>query len=415
VRAASPARKPPASAAAGGDPSTPSATKAGVIVQARTDGSYADILLGQTASPSIGPPGGLSLRFAGPGETLQKVFHDSSLFLVAANAGQLGPLVNFATQLAGKAPPPAATGFWNALSIGDWVLQADVGTNPGYGDYRNVLIVKSRPGRLIDLVAKSGAWTDAVDFAAPTIQRPDGTLAPPDPSQVANVSQWLVDYIQAAIDQANAEDAAGGDSDFDNFAALAQDPAWTGVLVLRATVAQFPKDLAGMVAGVDTSRFEAHHFGVRLSPVDGASISIAGGSSVFGLINYTDIAYAPPPGKTQTPVPLVVNGNYGFLVLSLKVLFQNTAVKRFSSLAQLTVAKLFGVPVTGMVDGGAYTANLFNAILFDGAVPECRRRGLVQPRDAGALRLPDGQPGALAHRHRVGRTEHRVGQRGPGP
>lgn len=365
VRAGSPGISP--AAVGGGNAAKPAATTAGVIVQALPDGSYADILLGRTDSPKTGPAGGLALRFAAPGDTLQKVFHDASLFLVAANAVQLGALVDFDTQLKGKTPPLTTTAFWNALSVGDWVLQADVGTNPGYGDYRNVLIVKSRPGRLIDLVAKAGAWTDPVDFAAPTIQRPDGSLVPPDPSQVANLSQWLVDFIQAGIDQANAEDSTAGDSVFDNFAALAQDPAWTGVIVLRATVAQFPTDLAGIIAGVDANRFEAHHFGVRLSPVDGASIAIAGDSSVFGLINYKDAAYAPPPGQTQTPVPLVVNDDYGFLVLSLQVLFENTAVKRFSSLAQLTVGRLFGVPVKGMVDGGAYTANPYNAILFDGA------------------------------------------------
>ncbi len=349
----------------------PAVTALGVIVQARPDGGYDDILLGQTGSPQIGPPGGLALRFAAPDDALQKVFHNSSLFLVAANADHLGPLVDFDEQLNGRAPVPSAQAFWNALSLGDWVLQADVGRNPGYGDYRNVMIVKSGPGALIDLVAKTGAWTDPLDFAAPTIQGPDSVLTPADPSQIANLSQWLIDYIQAGIDQAAADDVALGDSVLDDFAALAQDPTWTGVIVLRATVARFPDDLAGMVVGIDLSRFEAHHFGVRLSPVQGAKIAIDGGSSVFGLINYKNIAYAPPPGQTQTPVPLLVDGDYGFLVLALQVLFANTAVTRFSSLAQLTVTKLFGVAIKGMVDDsvetGAYVGNLYNAILFDGA------------------------------------------------
>lgn len=352
------ARTPRAVTAALDDPGVPTTTPDGIIVHARKDGSYSDILLGSTTSPSGGPPAGLSMRFSDPPEELQKAFQTGSLFLVVANPQKLGRLVDYADQIAGKAPPPGTAAFWNALSIGDWVLEADIGSNPAYGDFRNVMIVKGRKGSLLDLVAKTDAWTDSLGFAAPSMPKSEGGIGDPDPSQISILSQWLKDYIQAGIDR-------GGEDYFADFAALAVDEEWTGILILRARVGRFPKDLAGLVAGIDNTKFEAHHLGIRISPVDGEKISIAGTSSVFGLINYTDPSYDPAQG--ETPIAPTGSDDYSFLVLSLRALFENTAVKLFSSLAQLVVNKLFGIPTTGMVEGNQYQANPYQAILLDGA------------------------------------------------
>ena len=337
-------------AAVDAPPATPSATPAGIIVQARNDGSYADIRLVQTQS-AAGQT--VVLGFGTPADELQKAFQGNSLFLVVANADNLGTVVDYAQQIAGQTPGGGAATFPNAVTVGDWVMEANIGSNPAYGDYRSVMIVKARPGRLVDLVAATDAWTAPATFAAPSILQ-DGTPGPPDPAQIANVSQWLTSYVNDAVNST--------DELFADFANLAQLDSWTGVLVLAASVAAFPKDLAGMAAGIDQSRFLAHHFGTRLSPVDGSNVSIAGTSSVFGLINYTDPAYSTSMG--ETPVPVASSDDYNFLVLKLQALFQNSAVKRFSSFAQLIVSKLFGIPVAGMVpDNG----NNYNAVLFDGA------------------------------------------------
>jgi hypothetical protein len=378
------ARAPRAASAALDGPGEPTTTPDGIIVHARKDGSYSDILLGWTASPSGGPAAGLSMRFSDPPEELQKAFQTGSLFLVVANSRKLGKLVDYDDQNKGKTPPAGTPAFWDALSIGDWVLEANIGANPAYGDYRNVMIVKGRKGALIDLVAKTDAWTDSPTFAAPSLVQPDNSIGDPDPSQIPILSQWLKDYIQAAIDLGNppappASDGSGNteaaapaasqegepDEYFVDFAKLATDEEWTGILVLRARVGRFPKDLAGLVAGIDNTKFEAHHLGVRISPVDGQTIGIAGTSSVFGLINYTDAGYDPTQG--ETPIAPTGSDTYSFLVLRLRALFENTAVKLFSSLAQLVVNKLFGVPVTGMVEGNEYQANPYQAILLDGA------------------------------------------------
>lgn len=329
---------------------TPSATPAGIIVQARDDGSYSDILLVQTQAAAGQKK--VMLGFGNPADELQEAFQGHSLFLVVANADNLGTVVDYAKQVAGNFPGGGAT-FPNAVTVGDWVMEANIGGNPAYGDYRSVMIVKARPGRLVDLVAATDAWTAPATFAAPSILQ-HGTPGPPDPAQIANVSQWLTSYVNDAV---NSTDDA-----FADFANLAQLDSWTGILVLAASVAAFPEDLAGMAAGIDQSRFLAHHFGTRLSPVDGSSVSIAGTSSVFGLINYTDPAYSTSMG--EAPVPVASNDDYSFLVLKLQALFQNSAVKRFSSLAQLVVSRLFGIPVAGMV---ADNGNNYNAVLFDGA------------------------------------------------
>lgn len=80
---------------------------------------------------------------------------------------------------------------------------------------------------------------------------------------------------------------------------------------------------------------------------------------MFGLIYYVDPAYiAPPPGIDPRPVPPTAGTDYQFRVLTLKALFENTAVQRFQSYAQLTLNSLFDMPVVSMGEGGNPYATL---------------------------------------------------------
>ena len=93
-----------------------------------------------------------------------------------------------------------------------------------------------------------------------------------------------------------------------------------------------PPQLEGLAAGIDASRFYAHHLGVNLSPVllTGQELTMAD-SSLFGLISYDD------------PTDLVDNGDaYQFKVLHLQVLFENSSIATFSSQIELFIGKLFG-------------------------------------------------------------------------
>jgi hypothetical protein len=320
-------------------------TPAGLLVTLNSDASWQQVLLGQNTLPG---GGARKLCFCNPGEALHQALQTNGLFLVAANAANLGAPAQ------GDGTCDTDAGFFNELNVDAWKLRADVGGNTP-GDYRNIMIIKARQGALADLVAKPEAWTQAEDFAWPSDASGGGGNA----QELPALSAWLQQYIADAIAQAGS-----GTADavyFQDFKTLAQDPDWTGILVLRATIADLPAELAGITAGVSSpSRFEAHHFGVNISQVelqDGAP-QVTGPSSIFGLIFYVD------PALVEPPIPPKPGVDYAFRLLELKALFENTAVKRFESQAQLTLNTLLGMPVTKM--GGA-AANPFNTLVLSGS------------------------------------------------
>ncbi|GAA2399336.1 hypothetical protein GCM10010191_02830 [Actinomadura vinacea] len=336
-------------------------TPAGLLVTVQPDGRWSRILLGQNDDPKP-----RRMCFLAPVPELQQAFQSSDLFLVAANATRLGRFTG-AGDGAGEAV------FQNTMNIGEWDFAADVGRNR-YDDYANVLIVKGREGPLYDpgrpasesLVCNPERWTQREEFAAPSDlvpglgPGPDERPGPPDPAELVVLSSWLRRYFEAAAGRPEPYLA--------RFNALARDRAWTGILVLRMRIDALPVDLAGVVAGVtDPSRFHAHHFGIEISQVrndPGApAIDLAGDSSMFGLVDYADPAFTPPgPGERARPVPPRQGVDHDFRLLSLRAVFENTAVQEFESWAQLTVNRLFGMRVAGMGEGG----NPFNTLVLRG-------------------------------------------------
>jgi hypothetical protein len=303
---------------------------------------WAEVLLGQVTTPVTS-----RMLFDQPTPELQQAFQTNQLFMVAAND------LSFVK---------AGGSFENRLNIGGWTLAANVGQSPDYGDYANVMIIKGLPGKLYDpklpkdenLIANPSKWTQADTFAAPTT----ADTARPDRAQLVNLSQWLQDYFEDALNQPDQEY-------FRTFNDIAQDENWTGILVLRAKIASPPSDLAGITAGVrDADRYYAHHFAIKISQIKsdpkGGGICIDKQSSVYGLIYYQDSAYDPQ--RPEAPVVPKPGEDYDFITLTLKVLFENTSVKSFSSFTQLTANTLFGSTVTDMGAGG----NPYNSVIMAG-------------------------------------------------
>lgn len=331
-------------------------TPMGLVATIGPDGKWTKILLGRNLVPTQ-----RELYFAGPDPELQRVFQTNQLFLVVANATHLG-------NLADDDKPVSDPAFYNRMNIEDWRLDAEVGQNNHYNDYRNVIIIKGRKGALFDpasdqskkdsLVSNPDQWTQSLSFAAPATKEDPA----PDPGQLVILSQWLKDFFQDASTQPDVEY-------FQKFNAIARDPNWTGILILKMSIAGLPPDLAGITAGVGApDRFNAHHFGIEISQVQndpGApDIGLKDSSSMFGLIYYTDPEFKlPEPGKQAVPVPPPSGVEYDFRLLILKVLFENTAVRNFQSYAQLTLNSLFGMPSVRMGAGG----NLYNTIILKGS------------------------------------------------
>jgi hypothetical protein len=341
-------------------------TPSGQIATIDTASGSADwleILLGQITTPEAS-----RMAFKLPSEELQAAFQTNQLFLVVANDKNL-------VRDGGS--------FENRLNIGGWTLGANIGQSPQYGDYANVMIVKGKRGKLYDpdlpkdenLVANPSKWTSADMFAAPTTLQGNDT---PDPSQLINLSQWLQDYFEDALSQPDK-------ASFEAFNRIARDENWTGVIVLRAKIVSPPSDLAGISAGVrDVDRYYAHHFAVKISQIksDPASggVSIDGQSSVYGLIYYQDSAYvAPAAGEPVQPVVPQPSEDYDFITLTLKVLFENTAVKTFSSYTQLTMNRLFGSLVTDMGTGG----NPYNSVVLAGTFQDNNDKPTYGMKTAG--------------------------------
>ena len=189
-------------------------TPSGLLAQITTSGNQTQwnyVLLGQNTTASND-----CLKFINPNAKLVEALQTSDLFLVVANAGNI---------INGDAS------FSNLVTIDGWGLQVNAGQNPGYADYKNIIIIKGKKGKLFDpsnpangLVANPAKWTQSVDFSAPSTPGADGKLVV-DPSQMINLSQWLQTYFQHAASE-SADPAAK--SYFEKFNNIAQLDNWTG-------------------------------------------------------------------------------------------------------------------------------------------------------------------------------------------
>jgi len=311
-----------------------------------------EVLLGQNTDNGTD----YFLKFVRPEKELVEALQTGDLMLVVANGTYLG-------QPDGTDPDQAA--FFNKMSIGSWEMTANVGQQNKYNDYRNVMVIKAKKGKLYDpadvtnsLLANPSKWTQKDLFAAPTNTSDDGTISPPDNDQLVILSQWLQNYFKQAV-------AQGDNKYFAKFNTIAQDENWTGILFLRMDISHLPDNLAGIMAGVtDPDAFNAHHLAVEISPVkkDGANAALDKPSTIFGLIYYVDPDFTDD--GTNTTIAPVTATTYDFRLLTLKVLFENTSVQSFESLAQLTISELLGMPVTGM----SAADNVYHNILLKGSL-----------------------------------------------
>lgn len=327
-------------------------------------GQWTKILLGQNLELVL-----RQMYFCNPKPELQQAFQTNQLFAVVANAEYLGALVG-----GGDGGCGTDAVFHNEMNVGDWLIRADTGKNQ-YNDYRSLIIIKGKKGPLYDvvdngqgleptgLILNPDEWTQRNELGAPSDIPPGGsTPGDRDPQELPVVSAWLQDYFEAA--RVHPETKY-----FRKFNEIAKNPNWTGVLVLRAPIA-VPRQLAGIVAGVrDRGAFVAHHFGIEISQVSnvpGQPIGVDGSSSMFGLIYYRDPAFVEATAEDAKPEPVPPPGgiDYEFRLLTLKVLFENTAIAEFHSWAQLTLNRLFGSPVKTIVGGSN------NTIILQGSYQE---------------------------------------------
>ncbi len=302
------------------------------------------VLAKSTPKQTSGTPGqDVEFSFEFLEAPLQDLFQTNQLMAVVVNPGSLG------TPVPSKDPkPPAGNPVFNRdVVIADWRMTAAVGASPNATSFNNILIMKYCDGTLVDRIKNPSKWVGTKDFSLATGASTNSQIA------LAGVSSYLQSYVQAGIDQADQ-----GNTLYKNFAKIAQDPNWQGFIVLRATVdpSGFPDQIKGLTAGIDFSRFEAHHFGATASrvTVDGETVTMQTPSSLFGLVDYQLPTYqqnVAQGGSPEMPIPVPVQGEYNFTVLQLQALFENAALVDFRSRIQLTMDQMFLSPVANAYSG----------------------------------------------------------------
>jgi hypothetical protein len=361
---------------------TDGTTPQGFIVRRDSgSGAYLQVTMAQSLDRA-----GAAVPFAlcHPTQAMQDALQTNQLFLVAVNPA---PFVD----------PAVGATFSNVVNIADWTMTATVGAGVSATAYKNVLIMKFCSGSLQDRVTNPNRWTAADAFSLPA-----GT--PPETRALSytGLSQWLQDYIAEAIARSKGPSSAF----YENFAQIAVDPDWTGVIVLAADLSakDLPPEIAGLAAGIDFTRFAAHHFGFTVSrvAVDKASgrISMAdGNSSLFGLIDYEDPRYASNLANgvgPDVPVPVPMNGAFDFTVLQLQSLFEHAKLVRFESHIQLSIGVLFAAPVVKLYNSGQ--AQPFPGIVLNGSYVEQGGRAayVFEQNDPNVLISPSNVLPAVA-------------------
>jgi hypothetical protein len=313
-----------------------------------TTGTYLSVALGQTLSAA---GTALPFAFSHPTIAMQDALQTNQLFLVVVNPANLVDV-------------PAD--FQNAVEIAGWSMAAEVGVGVSATQYANVMILKYCSGSFKSRIVNPNQWTAQANFSLPAGTDPNSDLAG---VSYTGLSSWL----QGLVATAEAAVAANPNSPYANFVNLVNDPAWNGVLVLQANLDanSLPAGLAGIVAGIDLTRFVAHHFGFTASRVSvnaDNTITFNGNSSTFGLVDYINPTFAAnlamglPP---DTPIALPVADNYAFSVLQLQVLFDNAAIKSFVSYIELGAGALFRTAVLTTTFNGTLMPS--NGVVLDGS------------------------------------------------
>ncbi|HVZ37956.1 MAG TPA: hypothetical protein VHI13_01670 [Candidatus Kapabacteria bacterium] len=323
-----------AGTAVAADAPTQTTTPQGLLAQVAkgsVGSDYVKVTLAQSEPAPDRPPEMVFWNLETP---LQNLFQTNQLFSVVVNPKNLGELIS-------EQPvnDPTGPAFYNTVTITDWTMAANVGNGVMATDYRNVMIMKFGDGTVQQRVANPNKWIATDQFS---VMENVGDIS----VALTGLSQWLQNFIAAAI----AEATVKNNHLYKNFARVVTDPNWNGILVVRADVPNLPDQIRGLAAGIDFTRFEAHHFGVTVSrvEVDGCNIKISGPSSMFGLIDYQLPLYqqnVASGGNPDVPLGLGVSGPYNFTVLQLQALFINSTMVDFQSRVQLTTNTLYDTRV----------------------------------------------------------------------
>jgi hypothetical protein len=198
------------------------------------------------------------------------------------------------------------------LIIQDWTFDLD----PSAWRDDTILIFKFFDKPLVELITDETLWSFKDDF-----------------NERESIQAELVERFQE-IQERGAPKAT--ERDRENYGYLAKVIAldsWSGILALNVNVppSDIPSELKALVAGIKREDFYAQYIVIETTPVLPVNGKLeAQQSSLFALIDYQDDS-----------IPQTGPKGYAFQVATLRVLFQNSQVKAFSSEINITLDQLF--------------------------------------------------------------------------
>jgi hypothetical protein len=319
----------------------------GLLVEVdTTSNEWTELILAKNININVAGDPPVTMEFLNLNSTLQSAFQTNQQFLVVS---WNKPLTDGGTDYILYGSDGNPSNFLNEMIIEGWPFLANVPTSNPNGVFTNVLIFKFCEGALIDQIPDSSTWTSPELFNSVEY------------GNLELLQTWLTDYCTNATDKYEA-----GDSNYYYFSTIINDPNWNGILLLQSNISvqDFPPELQGLLAGIDLSRFFGHHMGINVNHIsagENGELTMSAVSSLFGLIDYTDVVFdqydddlAKYLANISTPT-----GDYNYKVLSLRVLFENSAIQNFNSYVQLAINSLFGCSVTAVSNS--------NIIIFTGS------------------------------------------------
>jgi hypothetical protein len=232
------------------------------------------------------------------------------------------------------------TGGILKVEMDGWAFQLSPRTWRTDAENPTMMIAKFCDRSLIELANDSSSWNWSEAATLPGSWNLPAVLDPssgwtypgttnPNPVSLEQTQTTLLNILNAA----GAADAPAPLRIF--YDTVANDPNWNGFLFLNAPVAigEFPDDLKFLTAGIDLTKFYAHHIGFSQTPftVENGNPQLEQ-TAAFGLIDYED--------KQDLYSDETIA--FGFKTMSLRARFANAALVDFSAQVELMLNQLLG-------------------------------------------------------------------------
>jgi hypothetical protein len=290
--------------AAATDTPTLAVTPQGLLAQLSTDGSeWSGVLFAHL------PHSAQDLLFTPVKDRFALALQSNQLFFVVSDVQEF-------LQRSGVGPDGlngTLDGWTFRLNPSDW--------RTGKATNHTLMLFKYCNRRLTELADDTSAWN-----------------WPEAAGNVRETQKQLQALLEAARVRAQAVPPVPGDPYVIFYNEVANNPMWNGVLFFNAPVdlGLMPPDLKFLAAGIDPTRFYAHHIGFSVTPITtSGGIITPGQTAAFGLIDYED----PQDLTPSTTVP------FGFKTLQLKIRFANARIADFAAQCELMTNSLFGAPL----------------------------------------------------------------------